>query len=135
MRFLDRRRRFFTTLIERAKPMKILVAAGGGLVTAFSTPIKGRPALGWSFRDLDYGQDVCRQRAAAAFATEGWDRVHASGSSPLATVAFKGSLAGVILCVDRAIGADHSVAVVFVTGGENGQPDTERDRLDYYMKY
>ena len=135
MRLLTEGRRFFTTLIERVNPVKILVAALGILVTAFSSPIKATPALAWSSDDVDYAQDVRRQRAAAAFATEGWDRVHPSGSPPLATVAFKGSLAGVILCVDRAIGADHSVAVVFVTGGENGQPDTERDRLDYYMKY
>ena len=115
--------------------MKIVFAGMVILAAAFSTPSKATPALAWSSDDVDYAQDACRQRAAAAFTKEGWDSIHPGGSPPLATVAFKGSLAGVILCVDRAIGADHSVAVVFVTGGENGQPDAERDRLDYYMRY
>jgi len=67
-------------------------------------------------------------------AREGWESIHPSGNPPLAVAAFKGPLAAVILCVDRAIGANHSVAVIFVTGGENGQPDAERDRLESYMK-
>ena len=112
--------------------MRLLLATAALLIT-FSTPSGATPALAWSSDDIDYAQDICRQRALAAFAREGWDSIHPSGNPALAVAAFKGRLAGVILCVDRVIGADHSVAVIFVTGGENGQPDTERDRLEYYM--
>jgi len=30
---------------------------------------------------------------------------------------------------------EHSTAVIFVSGGAGGQPDAERDRLEYFMQY
>lgn len=116
--------------------MRILLTAGGvaALLLGFEPTSTASPALAYSSDDADYAQDVCRQRASTALAPEGWEGVHPSGNPPLAVAASKGPLAAVILCVDRAIGADHSIAVIFVTGGENGQPDAERDRLEHYMK-
>ena len=74
------------------------------------------------------------QRAQRAFAEEGWVGIHPSGQPPLAVAAQKGRLAGVILCVDRAIGADHAVAVVFVAGGDGDLGSNARDRLQSYLR-
>jgi len=112
----------------------LAVATLPALFVALSMPSKAAPAVAWSSDDVEYTQDICRHRAEGAFAREGWTNIHPSGTPALAVAAFKGLLVAVILCVDRAIGANHSVAVIFVAGGENGQPDAERDRLQYYMR-
>jgi hypothetical protein len=98
-----------------------------------STPSLASPAMSWSSNDVDYAQDVCMQRAKGAFTREGWGNIHPAGSPALATAALKGPLAGVILCLDRAIGADHAIAVVFVTGGDGDLAPSERERLQHHM--
>jgi hypothetical protein len=111
-------------------------ASAGALVMliAFSTLGYAAPAMSWSSDDVDYDQGACMQRAEAAFGRESWDNIHPSGNPPLSIAAFKGPLAGVILCLDRAIGADHAVVVIFVTGGGDGVADGERGRLHYDMR-
>jgi hypothetical protein len=103
------------------------------LLVGVSTPSIAGPAISWSSNDVDYAQDVCMQRAQGAFAREGWNGIHPSGTPALSISAQKGPLAGVILCVDRCIGADHAIAVVFVTGGDGNLAPGERDRLQYYV--
>ncbi|HEX9522311.1 MAG TPA: hypothetical protein VF949_05060 [Reyranella sp.] len=111
-------------------------AAAAALVTSLvgiSMPSLAGPAMSWSSNDVDYAQDVCMQRANGAFAREGWGNIHLAGSPALAIAAQKGPLAGVILCLDRAIGADHAIAVVFVTGGDGELAPNERERLQHHM--
>jgi hypothetical protein len=103
------------------------------LVGVFNPALAG-PAMSWSSDDVDYAQDICMQRAEAAFGREGWTNIHPGGSPALGIAAYKGALSGLILCLDRCIGADHAIAVVFVTGGDDGQGSAERDRLQYYVK-
>jgi hypothetical protein len=102
-------------------------------LVGISTPSLASPAMSWSSNDVDYAQDVCMQRAKGAFTREGWGNIHPAGSPALATAALKGPLAGVILCLDRAIGADHAIAVVFVTGGDGDLAPSERERLQHHM--
>jgi hypothetical protein len=112
-------------------------AATVALVTsliAFSMAAHAAPAMSWSSDDVDYDQSICVQRAEAAFGREQWKSIHPSGNPPLGIAAHKGSLSGLILCLDRAIGANHAVAVVFVTGGGEGVADRERDRLHDHMR-
>jgi hypothetical protein len=115
--------------------MRLLaITAAAALATVLAVgPSRAAPAMSWSSDDVDYTQDVCMQRAQGAFGREGWANIHPGGSPALGIAAFKGKLAGLILCLDRAIGADHAIAVVFVTGGGDGQATGERDRLHYYM--
>jgi hypothetical protein len=82
------------------------------LVSTFTgvwTPSLAGPDVSWSSDDVDYAQDVCMQRAKAAFAWKDWVSTHTSGQPGLATVAHKEPLVAVILWVDRVIDADHSV--------------------------
>src|SRR5260370_38180138 len=98
-------------------------------------PSLAGPAMSWSSNDVDYAQDVCMQRANGAFAREGWGNIHLAGSPALAIAAQKGPLAGVILCLDRAIGADHAIAVVFVPGGDGGVAPQKSARLQHHMAH
>jgi len=102
------------------------------LVTV-SRPGLADPAMAWSSDDLDYEQEVCMQRAQGAFAREGWTGIHPGGNPPLGTVAHKSPLVGLIMCLDRAIGGNHAIAVVVVSGGDDGVADSARDRLQHYM--
>ena len=113
--------------------VKVTAAALISTLAGVWTPGFAYPDVSWSSNDVDYAHDVCMQRAKAAFAQGGWVNVHTSGQPPLSTVAHKEPLVAVILCVDRAIGADHSIAVVFVAGGEGDLGTNERNRLQAYM--
>jgi hypothetical protein len=112
---------------------KAVAATLASILAGIWTPGFAYPDVSWSSNDLDYTQDVCMQRAKAAFAREGWVNIHTSGQPALSTVAHKEPLVAVILCVDRAIGADHCIAVVFVAGGDGDLGSNERDRLRSYM--
>jgi hypothetical protein len=106
-------------------------------LAATSTPVRAgpdeTPDVSWSSDSIDYAQDACLQRAMAAFAGEGWVDIHRGGQPALAIVAHKEPLVAVILCVDRVIGAPHSVAVVFVAGGADDLGSNARDRLQARM--
>jgi hypothetical protein len=102
-------------------------------VASVWTPGLAGPDVSWSSDSIDYAEDACMDRAQAAFARAGWVNIHRSGQPPLATVAHKEPLVAVIMCVDRVVGPPHSVAVVFVAGGEGDRGSNERDRLQAYM--
>ena len=123
---------------EGIRIMRILpTAAAAALVTslvAVSIPSHASPAMSRSSDDVDYAQDICMQRAEGAFAREGWTNIHLGGTPALGIVGDKGRLAGLILCLDRVIGADHAIAVVLVTGGDENLAPSERARLQYYMR-
>jgi hypothetical protein len=116
--------------------MRTFLFAGLALFALFvASAAQGQdtPPFAWSSHAISNNPDVCRARAQTAFAREGWHGIHPAGNPLLAVAAFKGPLAGLILCVDSASGIDTALAIIFVTGGGNGQPDAERDRLEYYL--
>ena len=102
-------------------------------LAAVWTPGLASPDLSWSSDDIDIAPDVCMARAENAFTKGGWTNIHRSGQPALATVAHKGPLVAVILCVGRYIGGDHAIALVFVAGGDGDQGTSERDWLQSYM--
>jgi hypothetical protein len=112
-----------------ASAVAAMLAAGLG---AIWTPSLASPDISWSSDDVDIAPDVCRARAENAFTQGGWTNIHRSGQPAPATVAHKGPLVAVILCVGRNIGGDHAVALVFVAGGGD-QGANERNWLQSYM--
>ena len=102
-------------------------------LAAVWTPGRAGPDLSWSSNDIDIAQDVCMARGQNAFTQGGWANIHLSGQPALATVAHKEPLVAVILCLSRAIGGDHAIALVFVAGGDGDQGSNERNWLQSYM--
>jgi hypothetical protein len=121
-----------TDMITRRLSTIATVALAAALV-GVSTASLACPSMSWSSDDVDYVQDICMQRAEGAFGRESWGNIYLSGNRALSVAAEKGLRAGVVLCLDRAIGADHPVAVVFVTGGDGNLAPNERDRLRSYL--
>jgi hypothetical protein len=79
---------------------------------------------------FDYDQDACVHRARTALTQEGWADIEVQ--SKYVTIADKGKLSGVIVCLYMS--DSQAIVVVFVAGGAAGVADSESQTLKTDLK-
>jgi|HubBroStandDraft_5_1064220.scaffolds.fasta_scaffold1024264_1 hypothetical protein len=103
----------------------LVLAALFAPATSFANPYVSE----WT-HEVEYDQDACVRRAGAAFAQEGW--AHIEVQSKYVTLADKGKLSGIIVCLYES--DSQAIAVVFVAGGAEGVAASESETLKTDLK-
>jgi hypothetical protein len=93
--------------------------------TSFANPYVSE----WT-HEVEYDQDACVHRAKSAFVQEGWD--HIEVQSKYVTLADKGKLSGIIVCLYES--DSQAIAVAFVAGGPDGAASSESEALETDLK-
>jgi hypothetical protein len=115
--------------------MKRLIATAAAVVLAIASLAAPSASLAnpyvseWTDH-FDYDQDACVHRARAALTQEGWADIEVQ--SKYVTIADKGKLSGVIVCLYMS--DSQAIVVVFVAGGAAGVADSESQTLKTDLK-